>query len=574
MTTAIRTEVASRRRRIVPKGQRVTAASDLREAILDMLSESSTVRWPSDKYRADPVAFFEEVLGVEPWSKQVEVIEMVRDHPRVAVASGHKVSKSHTAAGIALWYYCSFPDARVVMSSTTSRQVDQILWRELQMMRARSGACVGCKKIDPDGRKIPRPCPHSAIIDGDIGQLARTGLKSDDFREIVGFTAREAEAVAGISGRNLLYIIDEASGVPDVIFEAIEGNRAGGARIVLFSNPTRTMGEFFEAFHGKSKLYKSVQISSESTPNVVTGRLVVPGLATREWIDEKREEWGEDSPIYRVRVRGEFALNEDGKIFSIHAISEAERRWKEAACETCDGTGRVRERECDGCNGSGMRAASGRLYIGIDPAGATGTGDESAFCVRRGLHVIELVTARGLDEEGHLSHIIGLISKHKLPRETPVVVFDREGNIGSNLFGHLRGYRDANRDAIELVAVRASDRSQRQPLVYDRQRDALAANLEAWFKDGGQIPEDTRLAAELHCLEWVHHHNGRLKVTPKKEIKKMIGRSPDRYDSLALSCWEPLSLRKEPSSPVESQELEEIPVIDPYEGRRAWRRRR
>ena len=54
---------------------------------------------------------------------------------------------------------------------------------------------------------------------------------------------------------------------------------------------------------------------------------MIPGLAGREWIEEKREEWGEDSPLYLVRVKGEFAVAEDGKIFSIHAIAEAEKRW-------------------------------------------------------------------------------------------------------------------------------------------------------------------------------------------------------------------------------------------------------
>lgn len=548
MTTSIAHEVA--RRRIAPKAQRVTAEDDLRRAILEALAEAATVRFPSPKYRDDPVAFFREVLGVEPWHKQVEVIETVRDHPRVAIASGHKVSKSHTAAGIALWYYCSFPDARVVMSSTTARQVDQILWRELQMMRARGAKCVACKAADPDDRTIPRPCPHSAVIDGDIGQLARTGLKSDDFREIVGFTAREAEAVAGISGRNLLYIIDEASGVPDVIFEAIEGNRAGGARIVLFSNPTKTSGEFFEAFHAKSKLYKTIRISSEETPNVTEGRVVIPGLATREWIDEKREEWGEDSPIYRVRVRGEFVLNEDGKIFSIHAITEAEQRWH----TTPD---------------------IGQLYIGLDPAGAAGTGDETVFAVRRGLKVIELVAHRGLDEDAHLIHLLALISKHKVPRETPVVVFDREGQIGSSLHGTLRNFASEHEGSFEVVALRASDRAQRQPMVYDRQRDALAANLEAWFRDGGAIPEDTRLAAELHTLEWKQHANGRLKVTPKDTIRKELGRSPDRYDALALACWEPLSLRAEAiaATGLDSggDDDTSAPSLDPYASWRTWR---
>src|SRR5204862_354817 len=145
-------------------------------------------------------------------------------------------------------------------------------------------------------------CPHSVVIEEEPGELARTGLKSVDFREIVGFTAREAEAVAGISGRNLLYILDEASGIPDEIYEAIEGNRAGGARVVLLGNPTKTTGEFFDAFHAKARFYKTITVSSEQTPNVVTGRDEIPGLATRAWIEEKREEWRPDSALYKVRV--------------------------------------------------------------------------------------------------------------------------------------------------------------------------------------------------------------------------------------------------------------------------------
>src|SRR5690606_35865340 len=123
------------------------------------------------------------------------ILEAVRDHQRVAVSSGHKCGKSMSAAILSLWYYCSFPNARAIMSSTTARQVDQILWRELKMVRTRGGKCVACKAADPEDRKIARPCPHSALIEGDIGELARTGLKSPDFREVFGFTAREAEAV-------------------------------------------------------------------------------------------------------------------------------------------------------------------------------------------------------------------------------------------------------------------------------------------------------------------------------------------------------------------------------------------
>lgn len=556
MTSSLAQELDARSSQRAPRG-RLSMIDDFRTALLAELERNTRIRFPSARYRAEPVAFFREILGVEPWRKQVEVLEAIRDHKRVAVRAGHKVSKSHTIAGVALWYYCSWDDARVVLTSTTSRQVDQILWRELRMMRARGGRCIDCKLEDPDGHRITRPCPHSSLIEGEQGELARTGLKSEDFREIVGFTARESEAVAGISGRNLLYLPDEASGIGDEIFEGIEGNRAGGARIAMFGNPTRNEGEFYEAFHGKAHLYKTITISSEETPNVVEGFEKIPGLATREWIEEKKQEWGADSGLYKVRVKGEHATHEEGKIFSIHTIEQAEQRWYD-----------VKE--------------SGRLYIGLDPAGPSGSGDESAMCPRRGSKVFEFRCERGLNDEGHIAKLRLLLKDYRLPRETPVVVLDREGEIGSALYGTLRAWldEDAHKGDFELVAVRASDRALRQPDIYDRQRDALTANLETWIRDGGGIPEDPKLAAELHVMEWKVAANGRLKVTPKDEVKKKLGRSPDRYDALALSCWEPLSLRTEsagvPTPAAVPQDYHSRPTLDPYAGADSWdpRRRR
>jgi hypothetical protein len=69
-------------------------------------------------------------------------------------------------------------------------------------------------------------------------------------------------------------------------------------------------------------------------------------------------------------------------------------------------------------------------------------------------------------------------------------------------------------------------------------RDELAANLLAWVKDGGALPDDPKLAAELHAFSWEYQVTGRLKVTRKDAIREEIGRSPDRYDAVALACWE------------------------------------
>lgn len=556
MTSSTATEVDRRRKRRDEPAELMTFSGSLAACIRAAQHTVANVnmRFPSPRYQAEPVRFFKEVLGVQPWSRQIEIIEAVRDHTRTAVASGHKVSKSHTAAGIALWFYCSFADARVIMSSTTARQVDQILWRETRMMHARAGRCLDCKADDPEQLRIPRPCPHSAVIEGVMGDLARTGLRAPDFREIVGFTAREAEAVAGISGSHLLYILDEASGIPEIIHEAIAGNMAGGGRVVMFGNPTRNDGEFFDAFHSKSKFYHCIRVSSEETPNVITGRNVIPGLATREWIEEKKLEWGEDSPLYRIRVRGEFATNEAGRIFSVYAIEQAEIRWY-------------------------TTPEAGRLYIGVDPAGETNTGDEILFAARRGLKCMSLHPHRGITADMIVTHLVRLITELRLPREVPVIVIDAEGPIGIKVGRKLAAYLDRYPDTFELVRVFASNRAMREPQAYERVRDELAANLEAWMRDGGAIPEDAKLAAELHALEWIEQANGRLKCTPKDVVRKLLDRSPDRYDALALSAWEPLSLRVAKPLPAGTgaaansgdDMLDHERTFDPYASTDIWR---
>lgn len=509
--------------------------ADEREAIRRALNLAQSEQWPSEKYRHDPEAFAREVLGIQLTDQQLMILRAVRDHTRVAVSSGHKIGKSVTDAVVALWFFCSFEEARVVMSSVTSRQVDQILWRELRILHRRAAKPIG----------------------GDLHELARSGLKSDDFREVVGFTARESEAVAGISGKNLLYILDEASGIGDDINEAIEGNRAGGARVLMTSNPTQTEGFFFDAHHklrATASNPDGIQcfvMSSEDSPNVVAGKVVVPGLATREWVDERRREWGPESPLYQVRVLGKFVKKEDGKVVSLHTIELAEQRWKDA---TCDGV----------------------LTIGLDPAGSGGEGDESVFAPRRALRAFDLVALRGLTADAHLVHLLALLREHRTPGERPRVVLDREGLVGSEVYAVIRAYLGGFRDSdapFDLVAVRASDRATRKPEVWDRQRDALWGNLAQWLRpveeggEGGAIPEDSKLAAELHCPAWIPGPMGRVKVTAKKEMRKILGRSPDRADAVALAVWDQKPWELPEERQVDDQvESTYAPALDPFRG--------
>lgn len=509
---------------------------DITSRLESMLADLTRITLPSARYRNDPVAFYREILGIEPWSRQVELLEKVRDYSRVACKSGRRVSKSNSAAGAALWWYSSNHNARVILTAPTARQVDGILWREVGILRDDSGLCVACRDMLKAGRYIPSPCEHSARIPGTIGKLARTGLEIGH-NEIRGFTARDGEAFQGYAGPNMLFIADEASGVEQAIFEVIKGNLAGGGKLLLTGNPTRNQDEFFDAFHSlkrdlddpQSVGYVTMTISSEESPNVITGMDIIPGLATREYIREREIEWGRDSAMFQIHVLGEFALNEAGRIFSVDAITQAQTRWSD---RTTDAAGRITEVAAD--------PKLGRLWIGLDPAGATGTGDDTVFCFRRGPHVAAFEHRKGLDDEAHLIQLLALSAKRTAPGEVPVVVLDASGSIGASLGGRLRGYQEQNPKAFKLVAMRGSDRAVRDSMVYDRVRDELTGNLEKWLRAGGEIPADDKLAGEMHAMEWeIQPGSGRQKVTPKTKLKKELGRSPDRYDALALACYEP-----------------------------------
>lgn len=552
--------VAEPKHRRVGRPRGLTLAQDLGQGFREALRGLSVLSFPAIKYQQDILGFAEDVLGFTPcytleqlvairddedargvpederrkclWPKQIEILLEVQSavhsptDKRVAVASGHKIGKSHTASIIGLWFYSCFADAKVVFSSTTAHQVKTILWDEFRKTRWFS--------------KIPIP--------GDMHELPSSGFISEDFRTARGFTAREPEAVAGISGRNLLFLLDEASGIPDDIHEAVAGNMAGSATLVMFSNPTRTLGTFFDAFNDKADFYRTFQISSEETPNALTGRRLIPGLATRPYVDEMREEWGEDSPFFKIRVKGQFVLADEGKPFSAALIAAAEEAWPDAQ-------------------------PAGPLQIGVDPAGAGDGGDETGFSSRRGPKVLKLYARAALNEDGILAEVLGLL-KDAPPDSEAVVTVDREGPIGFKVYSRLRAHFEESK-SVRVIGVRASDRAIRRPDQYDRVRDELWGNLEAWLKAGGALPTDRKLEKELYTIEWATNLQGRLKATPKDDIRKLLQRSPDRADALALSVWEPSSHRVEQGNekPVELDPYREPQTrgLDPYAALDVWR---
>lgn len=447
-------------------------------------------------FGADPVAFAEQVLGLRPWRGQKEVAAALLSRRRAAVRSGHKIGKSTIAAALALWWVsdaAARPGARVVITAPTARQVKSIVWKEI-------------RRLYQNAERLGRS------LGGDCHKDPANGLQFSDGREIVGLSTDEPEKLQGYSGAHLLFIIDEASGVPAEIYEAIEGNRAAGAWLLLLGNPTRLSGEFFDAFHGKARLYGNVHLSSEETPNVTGDGEPIPGLASREWVEEKREEWGEDDDRYLVRVRGEFPRAGSRSVISLALVEAAEERGRSAT-------------------------PSGRLVFGLDPARYGD--DDSVLSAVQGSALLgqwrlrkgdgPTVAGEALQKIRELRAALG-VEEHEKTR----VNVDPIG-VGASVFDCLR----AEERELMVCAVNAAGKPpEHQKDDYVNLRDALWFNGRRWLKEGGALLESANLRADLTAPEYEFRAPARAKVESKEETKKRLNRSPDWGDSFLLAIWE------------------------------------
>lgn len=463
-----------------------------REAV--MADRSAQGRQALARWRNDPVRFSAEALGLQVWSRQAEMMRAIVEHSRVAVRSGHKVGKSTGLAAVALWWVLTRPRATVVMTSASYRQVKGILWKELKRLHREAPMRLGGKLADDPER----------------------GLQFADGREIVGLSTKEPERIAGYSGANLLFLADEASGIDELIFEAIEGNRAGGARLLMPGNPTQTSGTFFDAFHTKRSFYRPIHISSEETPNALEGRIVIPGLATREWLAEKAEEWGVDSPLYQVRARGNFPSQADNAIVGLILIEQARERW--LSDESGD-----------------EPIADGPLELGVDVARFGD--DESVIQPVRGMKSLPSTVLQSQDTVQVAGKVREVALALRVGKERPRVKVDVIG-VGGGVADILR--HDPELDVVDVnVSSSPTGIVSKGHPGYSLLRDQLWFDVKEWLKAGGALHDDGKLQAELVAPRYGFLPNGKVKVESKDDIKKRLKRSPDRADALCLAIYRP-----------------------------------
>lgn len=448
------------------------------------------------------------VLGVTLWSdlpdfagpdKLSQIMDHVQNGPSrfTVVESGHGVGKTFDAAAVAAaWLERYKPAAKVVTLAPTHVQVNAILWNYIRKFH------------------------NAANLTPDIFETPNWKIGPECFA--IGLSPRKAsaddlQALHGYHSPNLLIIMDEAPGLPRLMWEAIRGLVTGeNNRILALGNPLEQAGPFWEACVGGTWNY--INISCLDHPNVVLGRDAIPGAVSRAWVDEMVRdhctpaaegeagaiEWGgrwwQPDGVFMSRVLGKAPTEATDQLISLAWVSDAQTWVAEPA---------------------GYEP----VILGMDCSRVT-HGDSSTIVARRGPQVLWVKRRKiqsanpGREMAGWLAEEYRLLGASKAyVEETGVgtTVVDSARAIGVPVVAVSPGAGASSRNMANLRAE-----------MWWRMREALQQRALS-------LPQDDMLAADLCAPKYYYDGGARIILEPKDKIRGRLGRSPDSGDALATT---------------------------------------
>ena len=444
-----------------------------------------------DPYIGDPVGWVQGILGGYLWSKQVEIMEAVRDYRYVAVQSCHGPGKSFTASAVVAWWLAchKLGEAFAVTTAPSWPQVEAILWREIRR-RYREGRLLG---------RITQDC---------IWKMNESGKQRDGDEEIIAMGRKPADydetTFQGIHARYFLAVLDEAGGIPEKLWNSVLSLATNeNSRILAIGNPDDPNSHFAQICKqwALTENAKVIKISAFDTPNF-TGEEVPEemkqDLVSPLWVNDRRLDWGEGSPIWISKVEGEFPDISDDYLFPPSLI---------AKCHATELAGLERGR------------------YGLDVA-RYGT-DKTVLYRNRGGHIRLIAEWVKQDTEETADKAGAVLARHGA-RPVPCMV-DVIG-VGAGVFDKLR------RRKMEVAAYQGSERALNFKKFKNRRSESWWTFRE--LAENGAIdldPNDTVLVAQLGSVKWGVDSAGRIYIETKEDLKERGLPSPDRADAAIMS---------------------------------------
>lgn len=426
-----------------------------------------------------------ELEGKQPEAWQVKVLKEIRDGLKTvnqviqeAVASGHGVGKSALVSWLILWSISTFEDTRGVVTANTDGQLKTKTWPELGKW-------------------------HRLFIAKHLFHFTATSIYSTDqdheknWRiDAVPWSINNTEAFAGLhnQGKRIIVIFDEASGIDDPIFEVTEGALTDKDTQIIwcvFGNRTRNSGRFRECFKSQVKMWKTHCVDSREV-----------SFTNKDKIQQWKDFHGEDSDFFRVRVRG---LEPNASTLQLIGNDIIEQAYGRALGES--------------------QYHWAPKIITVDAAWEGG--DETVIGLRQGLAFKILKVFPKNDDDTRMA---GEIARYEDEENADAVFIDF--GYGTGIFS---AGKSLNRKDWVLVKFGGKPDDDR----FANKRTEIWYNMKTWLADGGSIPKDPVLSAELSGPEIYTINSGpntgKLLLESKEDMKERGLTSPNRGDCLAIS---------------------------------------
>lgn len=407
---------------------------------------------------------------------------------KIALKTGNGIGKSCLAGWLIPWFLFSFPDSVVPCTAPTASQMNDVLWKE---------AISWINRM---------PKVYKKLFDVTSGYIRVTEAPESWYARARTSRKENPEAFSGIHAKYIMQVADEASGIPDIIFEYGEGIKTAPFWIFLMlSNPTRGIGYFKKAFDETSE-WRKYTFDSRQSPIVDWG-----------FVHEKMKNSGFDSDDFRRFVKGDFP-KEDSMDNSGYVPLFTESEIEQAQIND----GEIRY-----------------TIQGIDPAGEGH--DKTAF-VGRNAHIAKILaeekksTPKSVAARG-----CTFIAHHGMnPRNTVVDNFGEGADVATEM-------AKARQDVTPLNVGKKGEDAK-----YLNLRAELTWKLRKWIKSGGQLVRDKRWN-ELLNIRYRYNELGKMQIMGKEKMRKEGIPSPDFFDAFMLTFAIDETRKEEEPLPTEDQ---------------------
>lgn len=481
-------------------------------------------------------------VNIDP--EQQAILRSVQVNKMTSVASGTARGKDFISAVAALCFLYLTPvwdergemteNTKVAMTAPTDRQVGNIMFPEIARLFGRA-------------KFLP-------------GRLTGYDIRTDNVEWfLTGFKADEHnhEAWSGFHAANTMFVVTEASGISESVFNAIEGNLQGNSRILIVFNPNTPTG--YAAASQKSPRWHKFRLDSLNAPNVLAKKQTVPGQVDYEWVADKVKAWCNPilerdflveegdfqfdgqfyrpNDLFRVKVRGMFPKVGQDVLVPPEWIEKANERWKAQGGKPAVIPGAK----------SGQEPTEKPLRLGVDVAGMGR--DSSVFCYRYGSFVHRFDAIQSGGTANHME--ISGRTKSELERAThvmsglqPQAFIDTIGE-GAGVYSRLvelkvKGVHSVKfSEAAEWQGRTLKDQTEQYEFV--NMRAYLYWAVRDWLnpanKTGAALPPDDELTQELTETKWKFRSDGKVQIEAKEDIIKRLKRSPDKSDALVNTFY-------------------------------------